>query len=191
MANRTPADRVIGRILRIADSIKLKLRLLVLRARGAQIGPGAEVGSVFLKRPFATTIGAACRIEDAVVFGHNGAWEGEAEIVIGDRTFVGHGTQLNIGGKLWIGSDCMIAAGCIVTDIEHEFSDTSIPMNKQPVKYISVKLNDNVWLGSGCIILSGVEVGEGAIIAAGAVVTKSVPPNEVWGGVPAKRLKVR
>ena len=48
-----------------------------------------------------------------------------------------------------------------------------------------------MWVGNGCTILGGVTIGDGAVIAAGAVVTKDVPPCEVWGGVPARKLKDR
>lgn len=52
-------------------------------------------------------------------------------------------------------------------------------------------IEDDVWIGHGVIILSGVRVGKGSVIAAGAVVTKDIPPCEIWGGNPAKKIKNR
>ena len=54
-----------------------------------------------------------------------------------------------------------------------------------------IVVGNDVWVGNGCTILGGVTIGDGAVIAAGAVVTKDVPPCEVWGGVPARKLKDR
>jgi len=47
----------------------------------------------------------------------------------------------------------------------------------------------NVWVGANCVLLPGVTIGDNALIAAGSVVTRDVPPNEIWGGVPARKLK--
>lgn len=52
-------------------------------------------------------------------------------------------------------------------------------------------VGDDVWIGTGAIIMSGVRIGSGSIIAAGAVVTKNVPPCEIWAGVPAKKIRCR
>ena len=54
-----------------------------------------------------------------------------------------------------------------------------------------VVLRDHVWIGANAVILKGVEIGRGAVVAAGAVVTKNIPPNEIWGGVPAKKIGER
>ena len=52
-------------------------------------------------------------------------------------------------------------------------------------------MEENVWIGSNCTILKGVSIGKGAVIGAGSVLNKSVPPNEVWAGVPAKLIRKR
>ena len=54
-----------------------------------------------------------------------------------------------------------------------------------------IKVGNDVWVGNGCILLGGITIGDGSIIAAGAVVTKSIPPCEIWGGIPAKKIKNR
>ena len=52
-------------------------------------------------------------------------------------------------------------------------------------------IEDDVWIGHGAIILAGVQIGKGSIVAAGSVVTKDIPPCEIWGGNPAKKIKDR
>ncbi len=52
-------------------------------------------------------------------------------------------------------------------------------------------IEDDVWIGNGCTLLGGITIGKGAIIAAGAVVTKDIPPCEIWGGIPARKIKDR
>ena len=54
-----------------------------------------------------------------------------------------------------------------------------------------IEIGHHCWIGTGAIVLQGVKIGDGAVVAAGAVVTKDIPANEVWGGVPAKYIKKR
>jgi acetyltransferase-like isoleucine patch superfamily enzyme len=64
-------------------------------------------------------------------------------------------------------------------------------MRTQPSTQQAIKLGSDVWLGCNVVVLKGVEIGDGAIIAAGAVVTKSILPNEIWAGVPARKIGQR
>lgn len=73
----------------------------------------------------------------------------------------------------------------------HETADTSIPMRLQTAPKLPVTIGDDVWIGANVIILPGIQVGKGAILAAGAVVTKDVPDYTVVGGNPARVLKMR
>ena len=65
----------------------------------------------------------------------------------------------------------------------------SILIKDQGNIYADVILENDVWIGTGVKILPGVTIGKGSVIAAGAVVTKDVPPYTLWGGVPAKKIK--
>jgi acetyltransferase-like isoleucine patch superfamily enzyme len=108
-------------------------------------------------------------------------------MVFGDRVFIGRGTEFNIRDRLQVGDDCLIASGCTFIDGDHG-RVPGVPMNAQAPVTAPIVLERNVWIGAQCVILKGVTIGEGSVVGAGSVVTKSVPPGETWAGVPAKRL---
>jgi acetyltransferase-like isoleucine patch superfamily enzyme len=84
-----------------------------------------------------------------------------------------------------------IAANTTIIPANHNFSNLEKPIRKQGLTKEGIKIEDDVWIGSGCRILDGVKIGKGAVIGAGSVVTSSVPSNTVYGGVPAKHIKDR
>lgn len=109
---------------------------------------------------------------------------------IGDNSGVGLRCELN--GPVTIGNDVMMGPETIVYTQNHKFSDTERPMRLQGFEPTEdVVIEDDVWIGRRVMIMPGVRIGKGSVIAAGAVVTKDVPPYSVAGGVPAKILKSR
>ena len=93
--------------------------------------------------------------------------------------------------KIIIGNNVLIGPGSKIFTGNHGIKDISIPIVYQQRIEKDVVIGDNVWIGANCIILSGVKINNGSIIAAGTVVTKEVPANTVVGGVPAKIIKRR
>lgn len=73
----------------------------------------------------------------------------------------------------------------------HNIDRVDIPMGKQGSRVARVIIGDDVWIGMRSIIMPGVKIGNGAVIGAGAVVTKDVPDFAIVGGVPAKIIKFR
>lgn len=109
---------------------------------------------------------------------------------IGDNSGIGEFSE--IYGDVRIGNDVMIGTNVRIYTRNHAFSRTDIPMWKQGFSEVRpVIIQDDVWIGGGVIILPGVNVGTGAILGAGAVVTKDVPDFAVVGGNPAKIIKYR
>lgn len=94
-------------------------------------------------------------------------------------------------GILTIGSDVGIAHGVTIETESHGFSDASTCIGNQPMTYAEVVIDNDVWIGAKVTILSGVHIGNGAIIGANAVVTKNVDQMTIVAGVPAKVIKYR
>lgn len=124
---------------------------------------------------------------DSVDIGRNISFSSDLEI--GDRSGIGDNAYFI--GKVKIGDDVMMGANCAFIASNHNFDRTDIPMNQQGGNDLPIIVENNVWIGYRSTILAGVTIGEGSVIAAGAVVTKNVPPFTVVGGVPAKVIKVR
>ena len=109
------------------------------------------------------------------------------DVIIGDHTRVGlHNTII---GPVEIGSHVNLAQGITVTALNHNFSDASKRIDEQGVSTSPVTIEDDVWIGANAVILPGVTIGEHCVVAAGAVVTKDVPPHSLVAGVPAKVIK--
>lgn len=92
---------------------------------------------------------------------------------------------------LSIGDHCMIGGGVLICGVNHGQSRQNIPMRRQPHEAAPVTIEADVWVGMGAILLPGITIGTGAIIGAGAVVTKDVQAGAIVGGVPAKLIKSR
>ncbi len=109
------------------------------------------------------------------------------DVTIGDYTRIG--IHCTVIGPVCIGSHVNLAQGITVTALNHNFADTTQRIDEQGVSTRPVTIADDVWIGANAVILPGVNVGQHAVVAAGAVVTTDVPPYSVVGGVPAKVLK--
>lgn len=148
------------------------------------------------------TTGVDCHIEGYFFFETK-----NGNVAIGDRTFIGPSTFILING-ITVGSDVLISWGCHIMDNDAHSLDFEKRIDdvrdwkrgiaeSKPGKYKNwdivksdlIKIEDKAWIGFNCIILKGVTIGEGAVVAAGSVVTKDVPPYTVVGGNPAVIIK--
>jgi acetyltransferase-like isoleucine patch superfamily enzyme len=123
----------------------------------------------------------------------------EATLSLGDRTFVGNSTIV-VASRVEIGDDVLIAWGCTIVDHDSHalgFSDrkedvTNWFYGKKDWGHVEIKpvtIRDKVWIGLNAIILKGVTIGEGSVVAAGSVVTHDVPPYVVVAGNPARVVR--
>ena len=150
--------------------------------------------------------------------GHRCQVEGKIEVMRGGNIFVGENTVIRRwvclkpwGGSITIGRNCtinsfshisgnggvtigdnvLIATQCVIVSANHNFNRCDIPIREQGETSAPIVIEDDVWIGAGVKILSGVTIHKGAVIGAGSVVTKDVPSFSVCVGVPAKTLRSR
>jgi len=108
-----------------------------------------------------------------------------ARLSIGASTFINCGTVLSARYGVTIGSNCQIATDVVIMDSDfHGVADRENVEQPSPII-----LEDDVWLATRAIVLKGVHIGKGAVVAAGSVVTKDVPAYTLVGGVPAREIK--
>jgi acetyltransferase-like isoleucine patch superfamily enzyme len=109
----------------------------------------------------------------------------DAVIEIGENTTIGNNSIMIASKKISIGKNCMIAPNVHIVDSNHG-TILGKAYNEQDNIVSEVDIGDNVWIGSGAIVLMGVFIGANSIIGAGSVVTKSFPENSLIMGSPAK-----
>lgn len=164
----------------------------VLRARwyfrGAQHrGEKVRVwGRAKIDKPANMRIGSRVRIISTItpieMFARTGAL-----LEIGDNTFINYGCSISATDLVRIGRDCSIGTYVMIMD-NHFHSLEPEKRNVQPPSE-PIIIGDNVWLGARAIVLAGVTIGDGSVVAAGSVVTKDVPPRTLVGGVPAREIR--
>ncbi len=112
-------------------------------------------------------------------------------ITLGDNVGIPRDVTLDGRGGVEIGDDTIIGFESIILTATHISKDKDTPIRKQGMFCAPVKIGKNVWTGARVIILPGLTIGDGAIIAANSVVDKDVPTNTVYGGVPAHFIRER
>lgn len=143
-----------------------------------------KIPSRSLRKNFYKILGASIG-KDTVIFRR-------AEVLlpmklnVKNNTSIGWFTLLDARGGICIGANVNIASYSKLITGSHDVSDPNFT-----AKFLPITIGDYVWIGTGATILQNVTIGDGAVVAAGAVVTKDIPPYEIWGGVPAQFIKKR
>jgi len=170
---------------------------------------------VALRNPQHVTVGRSCVLEDycevqglsrqGIVFGDHVTVGRMAMIrpsgyyrraigegmTIGDHSNIGPYCYIGCSGHVSIGSHVLMGARVSMHAENHNIDQVDVPIDAQGVTRHSIVIEDDCWLGGGATILAGVRVGHGAVVAAGAVVTRDVPPYAVVAGVPARVVRHR
>lgn len=148
-------------------SVSDRLRPRLLRMAGAQVGKDVRIWDGLCVRP----IGAARRLTvgDGVFINSNVriACHRDASVILGDYVQIGAGVQFETTNHTLLAPQS----------------------GRRPASGEDVVIESRVWIGAGAIVCPGVRIGAGSVVAAGAVVVKSVPPQSLVGGVPAKVLR--
>lgn len=112
-------------------------------------------------------------------------------LVVGSRTGLGTHGFFGCAGGVVIGDDTIFGNFVSVHSENHIFGDLSVPIRCQGVNRRGIAIGNNCWIGAKATILDGTKIGNGCIVAAGAVVTGQFPDNCILGGVPARIIKYR
>ncbi len=167
-------------IIKVVNRIKnIWLELIVFKLHLVGCVPSHNFRAFFY-RLFGIKIGKGSTIHTKARF------YDPRNISIGEDTIVGEGVVLDGRARLVIGSHVDIASEVMIYNSQHDIEDENFKAEDK-----SVIIEDYCFIGPRSIILPGVTIGRGAIIAAGAVVTKDVPPYAIVGGVPAKIIGER
>ncbi|MBT7623338.1 MAG: acyltransferase [Flavobacteriaceae bacterium] len=132
--------------------------------------------------------------KDKAFIGKNSFFSADGgKIAIGKRFSCNTNVHMNasINGEILIGDDVLIGPNCILRSSDHNYKDINTTINKQGHNSGKIIIGHDVWIGANCTILKNVEIGNGAVIAAGAVVNKDVEPFSIVGGVPIKTISYR
>jgi acetyltransferase-like isoleucine patch superfamily enzyme len=162
----------------------------------ATIDPSAKVNyrKIAGRPPSVLRIGAGSMVDCLIMSDRPGS-----EIVVGDHTFIGNSTLIT-ASRIEIGDDVLISWGCTIVD-HHSHSilwrERAMDVRNwyegkkdwSAVKIAPVRVGDKAWIGFNVIILAGVTIGEGAVVASGSIVTKDVAPYTVVAGSPARQVK--
>jgi len=143
-------------------------------------------GIIVNKRHGRFTTGGVCMVRQGCRFAIVGHEDQPAHMHIGAGTEIGDRTIINVSQRVEIGARCSISWDCDISD--SDFHQIILADGRRPPVSEPVFIEDDVWIGSHCLIFKGVTIGHNSVIAAGSVVRRDVPPYSLMAGNPARRI---
>lgn len=115
---------------------------------------------------------------------------GAGDVIIGEQTFINSGCVLYIGNGISVGNNVSIAANCVLAPTNHEFSSATVLHQRQGFRPSKggIRLEDDVWVGAGTVILDGAMIGRGAVVGAQSLVRSVCEPFGIYGGNPLQLI---
>lgn len=162
------------------------LRVLYSMSSGIGLGRLGSSIRMFFIRPLLHESSRKCK---HIYIGKHVKIVFPSKLILGENVSIHDYCYLDCSGTITIGNDVSIAHDTSLISFNHTYLDKNVPIKYQQLKLGAIKIGNNCWLGCKVIILANVEISEHSIVAAGAVVTKSMPPNVICGGNPAKIIK--
>ncbi len=170
VAIRYPKNLHLGKDIIIEEGAEINC----LTTKGIHLGDRVSIGKYAIIRP-ANIYGGP--IGEGLTMGHHSN--------IGPYNYIG------CSGKITIGNHVMLAPRVSIYAENHVFTDTNCTIQSQGVERMDVTIEDDCWIAANAVILAGVTIGKGSVVAAGSVVNENVPPYSVVAGVPARVIKSR
>ena len=175
--NILSSKNIFEKIIVRLQTIFIEFWLMVLRFVGF-------IPIHFVRKLFYILSGIELPLDSTIHIGAN--FFNPSNIVIGHDTIIGDHCFLDGRAPLTIGNHVGIASQVLIYNDEHDINSPDYGNSFGPVT-----IGDYVFIGPRAIILPNIKIGKGAVVAAGAVVTKDIPESEIWGGVPAKKISDR
>ena len=125
--------------------------------------------------------------DNSVIVYYSVVDNGVGPVNIGNNSLIG--IRNTLIGPLEIGDNVILGQNIVISGLNHNYEDISLPIRKQGVNTSKIQIGDNSWIGSNSTIIAGVNIGKHVIIGAGSVVTKNIPDHSVAVGNPAKIIK--
>jgi maltose O-acetyltransferase len=174
----------VTRALRSPSTMMAVLRAKIALRRCDEAPWGIRLrGRIKVENYGGIRIGERVRIDGRTVPVEVVSWGGP--LTIGEATFINYGASISAHAGVTIGRDCLIGNYVLIMDSDyHDLRDRAKPGIARPIV-----IEDGVWIGARAIVLKGVHIGEGAVVAAGAIVTSDVPPRTVVANEPAKVVR--
>jgi acetyltransferase-like isoleucine patch superfamily enzyme/glycosyltransferase involved in cell wall biosynthesis len=136
-------------------------------------------------------LASGVNLEPHITFWLSDSPGNEAEIIIGKNVFIARHVYIGSFKKITIGAETQIGAYSYIISGNHEYASRHLHLREQGFVGEEIVIGEDVWIGTHVVVLPGVTIGKGAIIGAGSVVNKNIGEYEIWGGVPAKFIKIR
>lgn len=149
-------------------------------------------GMPLITGPVSVELGDNCRLSSAITISGRNSSKPRPQLIVGNNVGIGWQTTIAVGSRIVMEDNVRIGgraffAGYPGHPVNAQERAAGLPDHESQVGEII--LRKDVWLGTGCTVSAGVEIGEGTIVAAGSVVTRNLPPNVIAAGVPAKIIR--
>lgn len=176
----------------------VRIAVQMMRAKVISMNEQVSVGhNVRIHRKFyhardiSMCLSDGVEIKEDVRVGRDGDAEGTGSLSIGRETLVLSGSRIDCSSDVHIGEASHIGRDCQIISHRHDTSDSTVPIMEAPVQSYPVTIGSDVMIYSDVVILPGVSIGDGAVVAIRSVVTDDVAPYSVVGGTPAKIIGQR
>ena len=134
-------------------------------------------------------IGKRFTFKDNSLITSRGNWRRKSgKLLIGNNVGFSEYASIYLRGDITIGDNCIFGPGVKLFSDSHTQGKDGLWRLGESINS-DIEIGENVWCGAGVTIMSGITIGSNAVIGAGSVVTKNIPSNEIWAGVPAKKIR--